>query len=151
MKTPPATSRRSPRSPLPRSTRAATSLGGAEKFFPTSVRYWIIHSITIPSLFVSGWLFVSTGDGDGSTPAQLSIIGIIGFLLFWVRVTDPFPRGVIDFAGSGVVHLSGGVTALVAAIILGPRVGADICPDGGCLALFLNRLDAYKSVFKPDL
>ena len=27
----------------------------------TSVRYWIIHTITIPSLFVSGWLFVSTG------------------------------------------------------------------------------------------
>ena len=27
----------------------------------TSVRYWIIHSITIPSLFVAGWLFVSTG------------------------------------------------------------------------------------------
>jgi photosystem II cytochrome b559 subunit alpha len=27
----------------------------------TSVRYWIIHSITIPSLFVSGWLFISTG------------------------------------------------------------------------------------------
>ena len=27
----------------------------------TSVRYWIIHSITIPSLFISGWLFISTG------------------------------------------------------------------------------------------
>jgi cytochrome b559 alpha subunit len=27
----------------------------------TSVRYWIIHSTTIPSLFVSGWLFVSYG------------------------------------------------------------------------------------------
>ena len=27
----------------------------------TSVRYWIIHSITIPSLFVSGLLFVATG------------------------------------------------------------------------------------------
>ena len=27
----------------------------------TSVRYWVIHAITIPSLFVSGWLFVSTG------------------------------------------------------------------------------------------
>ena len=26
----------------------------------TSVRYWIIHSITIPSLFVSGFLFVAT-------------------------------------------------------------------------------------------
>jgi len=24
-----------------------------------SVRYWLIHSITIPSLFVSGWLFIS--------------------------------------------------------------------------------------------
>ena len=27
----------------------------------TSVRYWIIHSITIPALFVAGFLFVSTG------------------------------------------------------------------------------------------
>ena len=25
------------------------------------VRYWIIHSITIPSLFITGWLFVRTG------------------------------------------------------------------------------------------
>lgn len=27
----------------------------------TSIRYWIIHSITIPSLFVSGFLFIATG------------------------------------------------------------------------------------------
>jgi len=27
----------------------------------TSVRYWIIHSLTIPALFLAGWLFVSTG------------------------------------------------------------------------------------------
>jgi photosystem II cytochrome b559 subunit alpha len=27
----------------------------------TSIRYWIIHSLTIPALFVAGWLFVSTG------------------------------------------------------------------------------------------
>ena len=27
----------------------------------SSIRYWVIHSITIPTLFVTGWLFVSTG------------------------------------------------------------------------------------------
>jgi photosystem II cytochrome b559 subunit alpha len=27
----------------------------------TSVRYWVIHSITIPMLFIAGWLFISTG------------------------------------------------------------------------------------------
>ncbi|KAF3660791.1 Cytochrome subunit alpha [Capsicum annuum] len=26
----------------------------------TIIRYWVIHSITIPSLFIAGWLFVST-------------------------------------------------------------------------------------------
>jgi photosystem II cytochrome b559 subunit alpha len=27
----------------------------------TSVRYWVIHGLTIPVLFLAGWLFVSTG------------------------------------------------------------------------------------------
>ena len=27
----------------------------------TSIRYWVIHSVTMPSLFIAGWLFVSTG------------------------------------------------------------------------------------------
>jgi photosystem II cytochrome b559 subunit alpha len=27
----------------------------------TSIRYWLIHSLTIPALFLAGWLFVSTG------------------------------------------------------------------------------------------
>ena len=51
-----------------------------------------------------------------------------GFMCNWhVRVgEEPFINNtvnLIDFAGSGVVHLTGGICALVGAIFTGPRIG----------------------------
>ena len=36
---------------------------GERPFFEiiTSIRYWVIHAVTLPAIFLAGFLFVSTG------------------------------------------------------------------------------------------
>lgn len=46
-----------------------------------------------------------------------------GWASAWVDSDLLFDCGVIDFAGSGVVHMTGGIAALCAAIVVGPRIG----------------------------
>lgn len=54
--------------------------------------------------------------------AAHSFWSVNGFLSAFA--TDPlWGTGVIDLAGSGPVHMTGGVAALVMALVLGPRKG----------------------------
>ncbi|CAN0382183.1 unnamed protein product, partial [Ectocarpus sp. 8 AP-2014] len=46
-----------------------------------------------------------------------------GWASAWRETDLLFGCGVIDFAGSGVVHMTGGLAALCAAIVVGPRTG----------------------------
>ena len=62
---------------------------------------------------LSGWVYPIVAH---------SVWSINGFLSA-SAVNPLFGVGMVDFAGSGVVHVTGGVTALFATIILGPRRG----------------------------
>ena len=72
---------------------------------------YLIYSTVITGLIypvVVHWVW----DGNGWASAFNTLEGDDGPLL----------GGQIDFAGSGVVHMTGGVAALVGAAVIGPRM-----------------------------
>jgi len=75
-----------------------------------------VYPVIVHSIWNTDGFLTALTDGDVDTPAD-RLGGV----------------GMIDFAGSGVVHMTGGCTALVAAIVLGPRVGRFYDADGQVL------------------
>lgn len=65
------------------------------------------------SIMLSGWVY----------PIVVHAIWNRNGFLSASSVDPLWGVGMVDFAGSGVVHLTGGTTALFATIILGPRRG----------------------------
>ena len=87
---------------------AATIVSGAvaeRVTFGCYIAYSIVlTSFIYPVVVHSGW----SGNGWASA---------------WREDDLLFGCGVTDFAGSGIVHLCGAIAALVAAIVVGPRIG----------------------------
>lgn len=75
------------------------------------------------SMFLSGFLYPVAAHSFWSANGFLSAFA-----------AEPlWGTGVIDLAGSGPVHMTGGVAALVMALILGPRKGRFYDDDGVAL------------------
>ena len=77
-------------------------------FFLRTIAAYLCYSVML-----TGWVYPIVAHAVWNANGFLSAHSV-----------DPlFGVGMIDFAGSGVVHVTGGITALFATMILGPRRG----------------------------
>lgn len=65
------------------------------------------------SLFISGFIY----------PVVVHWVWSVDGWLGYGALDPIFKAGMIDFAGSGVVHMVGGLAGLVGAVMVGPRLG----------------------------
>jgi Amt family ammonium transporter len=95
---------------------AATIVSGAvaERIqFQAYASFVLLLSLLLYPL-VAHWAWSDTGILSARRPPEDRLFGC----------------GVVDLAGSGVVHMCGGVAALVAIALLGPRDGVTFTPQG---------------------
>eukprot|EP00511_Aplanochytrium_stocchinoi_P000634 CAMPEP_0204823902 /NCGR_PEP_ID=MMETSP1346-20131115/1980_1 /ASSEMBLY_ACC=CAM_ASM_000771 /TAXON_ID=215587 /ORGANISM="Aplanochytrium stocchinoi, Strain GSBS06" /LENGTH=478 /DNA_ID=CAMNT_0051950777 /DNA_START=61 /DNA_END=1500 /DNA_ORIENTATION=+ len=95
---------------------AATIVSGAVAGRIALEAYFLIAAYLTAFVYpvVSHWVW-------GTSGFLSAFAGENGTFIF--EDSYPFACGVFDYAGSGVVHMTGGVAALIAAYILGPRAG----------------------------
>eukprot|EP00924_Labyrinthula_sp_SR-Ha-C_P005575 augustus_masked-scaffold_127-processed-gene-0.0-mRNA-1 protein AED:0.00 eAED:0.00 QI:0/-1/0/1/-1/1/1/0/444 len=95
---------------------AATIVSGAVAGRIKLMGYFIVAVVLTVFVYpvVSHWIWATGGWLSGFTPVED---------LFTFEAGETLPCGVLDFAGSGVVHMTGGVAAFWGALILGPRSG----------------------------
>ena len=113
-------------------------LGGLSKCFLAGVAHGI-HQPRIPeyvfALFQMTFAVITPALIIGAFPERVRFSFVVGFTVLWVTVVYlPVAhwvwgggwlaqQGVIDFAGGIVVHTTAGISALVAAIMIGARRG----------------------------
>ncbi|MEN3016570.1 MAG: ammonium transporter [Candidatus Methanosuratincola petrocarbonis] len=98
---------------------------------------WPNTNVTSYAYFLFQIMFAATAATivSGAVGERIKFIGYIIFTVTILTLTYPLVAhwvwgggwlasiGMIDFAGSAVVHLTGGAAALAGAIVLGPRIG----------------------------
>lgn len=98
---------------------------------------WPGTNVTSYAFFVFQVMFAATAATivSGAVGERIKFSGYLIFSVILIGAIYPFVAhwiwgggwlyrlGMVDFAGSSVVHLAGGTAALAGAIVLGPRIG----------------------------
>jgi len=101
---------------------AATIVSGAMAERTALSGYLVYTSVITGFIYpvIVHWMWSADGFLSPFASAYWSTEGVGGT---YGKMNFPLGGGAIDFSGSGVVHMTGGVAALFGAAIVGPRVG----------------------------
>ncbi len=104
---------------------------------PEAVAAADFYPLAVPVDFLFQAAFAATAATivSGAVAGRTKFVGYIAYSVILTAFIYPIvvswqwgggflaQAGFIDFAGSGLVHLTGGVAALMGAVIIGPRIG----------------------------